>query len=44
VLSVGMALSAGLVVYAVAVRVLGIPEARQIEDFVRGRLRLRGRR
>jgi putative peptidoglycan lipid II flippase len=44
VLSVGMALSAGFVVYAVAVRVLGIPEARQIEDFVRGRLRLRGRR
>jgi putative peptidoglycan lipid II flippase len=44
VLSVGMALSAGLVVYAVAVRVLGIPEARQIEDFVRGRLRLREQR
>jgi putative peptidoglycan lipid II flippase len=44
VLSVGMALSAGFVVYAVAVRVLGIPEARQIEDFVRGRLRWRGRR
>jgi putative peptidoglycan lipid II flippase len=42
--SVGVALSVGLVVYAVAVRLLGIPEARQIEHFVLGRLGLRDER
>ena len=39
-----IALSAGLVVYAVAFHLLRIPEARQIENFVLGRLRLRGER
>jgi putative peptidoglycan lipid II flippase len=43
-LSVGVALSAGLVVYAIAVHLLRIPEARQIESFVLGRLGLRGER
>jgi putative peptidoglycan lipid II flippase len=42
--SVGVALSVGLVVYAFAVRLLGIPEARQIEHFVLGRLGLRDER
>jgi putative peptidoglycan lipid II flippase len=42
--SVGAALSVGLVVYAVAVRLLGIPEARQIEHFILGRLGLRDER
>jgi putative peptidoglycan lipid II flippase len=44
VLTVGVALLAGVVVYALAVRLLGIPEARQIESFVRGRLARRGER
>jgi putative peptidoglycan lipid II flippase len=44
VLTVGVALLAGVVVYGLAVRLLGIPEARQIEDFVRGRLAHRGER
>jgi putative peptidoglycan lipid II flippase len=39
VIAVGIGLLAGLVVYALAVRLLGIPEARQIEGFIRGRLR-----
>jgi putative peptidoglycan lipid II flippase len=43
-LTVGVALLAGIVVYALAVRLLGIPEARQIESFVRGRLAQRGER
>ncbi len=43
-LSVGVALFAGLVVYAIAVHLLRIPEARQIENFVLGRLGLRGER
>jgi putative peptidoglycan lipid II flippase len=43
-LTVGVALSAGLVVYAVAVHLLRIPEARQIESFVLGRLGFRGER
>ena len=43
-LTVGAALGVGLVVYAVAVRLLGIPEARQIEAFVRERLSRRGQR
>jgi putative peptidoglycan lipid II flippase len=43
-ISVGAALSVGLVVYALAVRLLGIPEARQIENFVLGRLGLRDER
>jgi putative peptidoglycan lipid II flippase len=43
-LSVGVALLVGLVVYAIAVRLLGIPEARQIERFVLGRLRFRDER
>ena len=37
-LTVGVALAAGFVVYAVTVLLLRIPEARQIERFVRGRL------
>jgi putative peptidoglycan lipid II flippase len=44
IVSVGAALSVGLVVYALAVRLLGIPEARQIEHFVVGRLGLRDKR
>jgi uncharacterized membrane protein YidH (DUF202 family) len=44
IVSVGAALSVGLVVYALAVRLLRIPEARQIEDFIVGRLGLRGER
>jgi hypothetical protein len=44
VISVGAALSVGLVVYAVAVRLMRIPEARQIETFVLGRLGLRDER
>jgi putative peptidoglycan lipid II flippase len=44
VISVGMGLLAGVVVYALTVHLLGIPEARQIEGFVRGRLRERGER
>ena len=43
-LTVGVALGVGLAVYALAVRLLGIPEARQIEGFVRGRLARRGER
>ena len=43
-LTVGVALAVGLVVYALVVRLLGIPEARQIEGFVRGRLSRRGGR
>ncbi len=39
VIAVGVGLLAGLVVYALAVRLLGIPEARQIESFIRGRVR-----
>jgi hypothetical protein len=42
--TVGAALLVGVVVYALAVRALGIPEARQIERFVRGRLARRGER
>jgi putative peptidoglycan lipid II flippase len=44
VVTVGVALLVGVVVYALAVRALGIPEARQIERFVRGRLARRGER
>jgi putative peptidoglycan lipid II flippase len=44
VVSVGAALSVGLVVYALAVRLMRIPEARQIETFVLGRLGLRDER
>ncbi|MGZ6671934.1 MAG: murein biosynthesis integral membrane protein MurJ [Solirubrobacteraceae bacterium] len=43
-LTVGVALGVGLAVYALAVRLLGIPEARQIEGFVRGRLSRHGGR
>jgi putative peptidoglycan lipid II flippase len=43
-LTVGAALGVGLAVYVLAVRVLGIPEARQIEAFVRERLGRRGQR
>jgi putative peptidoglycan lipid II flippase len=43
-LTVGTALAVGLVVYALVVRLLGIPEARQIEGFVRERLGRRGKR
>jgi putative peptidoglycan lipid II flippase len=43
-LTVGTALAVGLVVYALVVHLLGIPEARQIEGFVRERLRGRGGR
>jgi hypothetical protein len=43
-LTVGAALAVGLAVYALAVRLLGIPEARQIEGFVRERLGQRGQR
>ncbi|HEX6698601.1 MAG TPA: murein biosynthesis integral membrane protein MurJ [Solirubrobacteraceae bacterium] len=43
-LTVGAALAVGLVVYAIVVRLLGIPEARQIEGFVRERLARRGQR
>jgi putative peptidoglycan lipid II flippase len=43
-LTVGAALAVGLAVYAVTVLLLGIPEARQIEGFVRGRLGQRGKR
>jgi putative peptidoglycan lipid II flippase len=39
VITVGVALVVGAVVYALAVLALRIPEARQIEGFVRGRLR-----
>ena len=38
VVTVGVALLVGFVVYALAVRALRVPEARQIERFVRGRL------
>jgi putative peptidoglycan lipid II flippase len=44
VIAVGVGLLAGLVVYALAVRLLGIPEARQIEGFIRGRLHRGGER
>ena len=37
--SVGLAIIAGLLAYAVAVWLLGVREARQIRDLVRGRLR-----
>ncbi len=43
-LTVGAALGVGLVVYVLAVRLLGIPEARQIEGFVRERLAQSGER
>ena len=43
-LTVGVALGVGLAVYVLAVRLLGIPEARQIEGFVRERLGRRGGR
>jgi putative peptidoglycan lipid II flippase len=43
-LTVGAALGVGLAVYVLAVRLLGIPEARQIEGFVRERLARRGQR
>jgi putative peptidoglycan lipid II flippase len=43
-LTVGTALAVGLAVYAVVVRLMGIPEARQIEGFVRERLGRRGER
>jgi hypothetical protein len=43
-LTVGAALAVGLAVYVVTVLLLGIPEARQIEGFVRGRLGQRGQR
>ena len=43
-LTVGVALGVGLAVYALAVRLLGIPEARQIEAFVRERVARRGER
>jgi putative peptidoglycan lipid II flippase len=44
VIAVGIGLLAGLVVYALAVRLLRIPEARQIESFIRGRLHRSGER
>ena len=44
VITVGSALVAGVVVYALTVHLLRIPEARQIEDFIRGRLARRGER
>jgi putative peptidoglycan lipid II flippase len=44
VISVGTALLVGLVVYAGAVRLLRIPEARQIERFIAERLGLRDER
>jgi putative peptidoglycan lipid II flippase len=44
VLSVGLALTVGVVVYAAAVLTLRIPEARQIERLVVGRLRRGGER
>jgi putative peptidoglycan lipid II flippase len=44
VVTVGLALVVGAVVYALAVLALRIPEARQIERFVRGRLSQRGER
>jgi putative peptidoglycan lipid II flippase len=40
--AVGVALTAGGVAYAVTVRLLGIPEARQIERLLAGRLFRRG--
>ena len=43
-LSVGVALMAGFVVYAITVHLQRIPEARQIEGFILGRLRFRGER
>ena len=43
-LTVGVALAVGLAVYVPIVLLLGIPEARQIEGFVRGRLAQRGER
>ena len=43
-LTVGVALGVGLAVYVLAVRLLDIPEARQIEGFVRERLGRRGGR
>jgi putative peptidoglycan lipid II flippase len=43
-IAVGVALIAGGVVYAVTVRLLGIPEARQIEALLAGRLFRRGER
>jgi hypothetical protein len=43
-LTVSVALGAGLLVYVLTVRLLGIPEARQIEGFVRERLGPRGER
>ena len=39
ILSVGVGLTAGAVVYAVAVLAMRIPEARQIERLLVGRLR-----
>jgi putative peptidoglycan lipid II flippase len=44
VVTVGVALVVGAVVYALTVLALRIPEARQIERFVRGRLAHRGER
>jgi putative peptidoglycan lipid II flippase len=44
VMTVGVALLVGVVVYALVVRALGIPEARQIERFVRERLSRRDER
>jgi putative peptidoglycan lipid II flippase len=41
---VGAALAVGLAVYAIAVRTMGIPEAKQIERLVVGRLRRGNRR
>ncbi len=43
-ISVGVALAVGLVVYVAAVLALRIPEARQIQRFAAGRLGLRGKR
>lgn len=43
-ISVGVALAVGLVVYVAAVLALRIPEARQIQRFAAGRLGLRGER
>ncbi|MEY2533751.1 MAG: putative peptidoglycan lipid flippase [bacterium] len=43
-IAVGVALIAGGVVYALTVRLLGIPEARQIEALLAGRLFRRGER
>jgi putative peptidoglycan lipid II flippase len=44
IVSLGAALAAGTAVYALTVRMLAIPEARQVERLIAGRLGLRGER